>query len=131
MIISDVPRGVSAAILAGGRARRFGGADKASLIVGGARIIDRQLGALDTVADDIRIVANEPDRYATLGVRVIPDQIAGAGPLGGLHAALTGRARRLTPSCRGRRVDSSRSAPYTRSVARIRRGIGSIAATCT
>jgi molybdopterin-guanine dinucleotide biosynthesis protein A len=40
------------------------------------------------VADDIRIVANEPDRYAMLGVRVIPDQIAGAGPLGGLHAAL-------------------------------------------
>jgi molybdopterin-guanine dinucleotide biosynthesis protein A len=88
MIISGVPRNVSAAILAGGRARRFGGADKASLIVGGARIIDRQLAALETVADDIRIVANEPDRYAALGVRVIPDQIAGAGPLGGLHAAL-------------------------------------------
>ena len=88
MIISDVPRGVSAAILAGGHARRFGGADKASLIVGGARIIDRQLAALETVADDIRIVTNEPDRYATLGVRVILDQIAGAGPLGGLHAAL-------------------------------------------
>ena len=88
MIISDVPRGVSAAILAGGRARRFGGADKASLIVGGARIIDRQLAALETVADDIRIVANEPDRYTALGLRVIPDQVVNAGPLGGLHAAL-------------------------------------------
>ena len=79
---------VSAAILAGGRARRFGGADKASLAVGGARIIDRQLAALSTVADDIRIVANDRDRYADLGVRVIPDAIADAGPLGGVYTAL-------------------------------------------
>lgn len=79
---------VSAAILAGGRARRFGGADKASLIVGGARIVDRQLAALETVSNDIRIVTNEPDRYAALGVRLIPDQIPDVGPLGGLHAAL-------------------------------------------
>ena len=87
MITSIVPQ-ISAAILAGGRARRFGGADKASLVVGGTRIIERQLAALDTVADDIRIVSNDPERYATLGVRVIPDRIVGAGPIGGLHAAL-------------------------------------------
>jgi len=79
---------VSAAILAGGRARRFGGADKARLAIGGARIIDRQLAALGTVADDIRIVANDRDRYADLGVRVIPDAIADAGPLGGVYTAL-------------------------------------------
>jgi molybdopterin-guanine dinucleotide biosynthesis protein A len=79
---------ISAAILAGGHARRFGGADKASLVVGGARIIERQLAALASVADDIRIVSNDPPRYAALGVRVIQDQIRDAGPLGGLHAAL-------------------------------------------
>jgi molybdopterin-guanine dinucleotide biosynthesis protein A len=88
MVRSDVGFAVSAAILAGGRARRFGGADKASLAVGGARIIDRQLAALAAVADDIRIVANDPDRYAALGVRVIPDAIAGMGPLGGIYTAL-------------------------------------------
>jgi molybdopterin-guanine dinucleotide biosynthesis protein A len=88
MIVSDVRQNVSAAILAGGRARRFGGADKASLVVGGARIIERQLAALAAVTDDVRIVSNDPARYAALGVRVIPDQIADAGPLGGLHAAL-------------------------------------------
>jgi len=81
-------RQISAAILAGGRARRFGGADKASLVVGGARIIERQLAALAAVTDDVRIVSNDPARYAALGVRVIPDRIAGAGPLGGVHAAL-------------------------------------------
>jgi molybdopterin-guanine dinucleotide biosynthesis protein A len=79
---------ISAAILAGGRARRFGGADKASLVVDGRRIIDRQIAAVARVTDDIRIVANDPDRYAALGVRVIPDRIRDAGPLGGLHAAL-------------------------------------------
>src|SRR5579872_4280468 len=92
MIVSDVRQGVAAAILAGGSARRFGGADKASLVVGGARIIERQLAALAAVTDDIRIVSNDPDRYAALGVRVIPDQIRDAGPLGGLHAALVDAA---------------------------------------
>ena len=84
----NVGLGVSAAILAGGRARRFGGADKASLPVGRARIIDRQLAVLSAVADDMRIVANDRGRYAGLGVRVIPDAVAGAGPLGGLYTAL-------------------------------------------
>ena len=87
VIPSIVPQ-ISAAILAGGRAGRFGGADKASLMVGGLRIIERQLAALAVVTSDIRIVSNDPDRYAALGVRVIPDQIRDVGPLGGLHAAL-------------------------------------------
>jgi molybdopterin-guanine dinucleotide biosynthesis protein A len=80
---------VSAAILAGGRARRLGGADKASLIVGGVRIIEHQLAALAPVADDIRIVAGNPSRYAGLQVPVIADAIDGAGPLGGLFTALS------------------------------------------
>ncbi len=80
--------GVSAAILAGGRARRLGGADKASLPIGDARIIDRQLAALSAVSDDVRIVANDRDRYAGLGLRVIPDAVPDRGPLGGLYTAL-------------------------------------------
>jgi molybdopterin-guanine dinucleotide biosynthesis protein A len=83
---------ISAAILAGGRARRLGGADKASLPIGDARIIDRQLAALSTVADDIRIVANDRDRYAGLGLPVIPDAMADRGPLGGLYTALVNAA---------------------------------------
>jgi molybdenum cofactor guanylyltransferase len=87
-VIPSIVHEISAAILAGGRALRFGGADKASLVVGGSRIIERQLAALSTLTDDIRIVSNDPDRYAALGVRVIPDRIPNAGPLGGIHAAL-------------------------------------------
>lgn len=88
VILSPVVPGVSAAILAGGRARRLGGADKASLTVGRARIIDRQLAALSAVAADVRIVCNDPGRYAALGLRVIPDAIPDAGPLGGIYSAL-------------------------------------------
>ena len=79
---------ISAAILAGGRATRFGGADKASLVVGGARIVERQLGALATVSGDIRIIANNAAPYVGLGVPVVADAIPGAGPLGGLYTAL-------------------------------------------
>jgi molybdenum cofactor guanylyltransferase len=79
---------ISAAILAGGRATRFGGADKASLVIGGARIVERQLAALAGVTDDVRIVANDAARYADLGVRVVADAIEGVGPLGGVYTAL-------------------------------------------
>jgi molybdopterin-guanine dinucleotide biosynthesis protein A len=88
MITSPVEFAVSAAILAGGRARRFGGADKASLVVGPARIIDRQLAALAAVTRDVRIVTSDPSRYGGIGVRTIPDAIAGVGPLGGIYTAL-------------------------------------------
>ena len=81
-------RRVSAAILAGGRASRFGGTDKSALRIGGERIIDRQLAALAPVSDDVWIVSHDRTRYAGLRIPVIPDAIAGAGPMGGLHTAL-------------------------------------------
>ena len=95
---------ISVAILAGGRATRFGGADKASLRIGGRRIIDRQLEAIAAVRpriEDVRIVAGDAARYAHLGVRVVPDTIAGAGPLGGLYTALVdaAHARVLVLAC--------------------------------
>lgn len=88
MVTSGVELRVSAAILAGGRARRFGGADKAALMIGSERIIDRELAALAGVVDDIRIVGGDMDRYAGFGVRVIADAIPNAGPLGGIYTAL-------------------------------------------
>lgn len=86
--MSGVRPRVSAAILAGGRARRFGGTDKAALRLGAARVIDRQLAALTVVTNDIAIISNEPSRYAALRLPVFPDVIAGAGALGGVHTAL-------------------------------------------
>jgi molybdopterin-guanine dinucleotide biosynthesis protein A len=104
----------SAAILAGGQARRFGGCDKGALVVDGRTIRARQLAALSQVADDIMIVGMSAphrlqpgdqgpygidasdaeadaiglDTAAGLLVRTVSDRLPGRGPLGGLHAAL-------------------------------------------
>jgi molybdenum cofactor guanylyltransferase len=90
--MSNVRHRVSAAILAGGGATRLGGADKAALFIGGARIIDRQIAELTAVADDLAIIANDPARYAGLQIPVQPDAIPGSGALGGIYTALA-RAR--------------------------------------
>lgn len=80
--------GVSAAILAGGRARRLGGADKASLQIGGSRIIDRQLAVLRAIADDVLLVGADPSRYQAFQIPIVPDAIPGMGALGGVYTAL-------------------------------------------
>ncbi len=79
----------TAAILAGGRARRFGGRPKLLLPLGDRRIVDRLLAVLRAVADQVFIVANDYRTYAGLGVPVQPDVLTAAGPLGGVHAALS------------------------------------------
>jgi molybdopterin-guanine dinucleotide biosynthesis protein A len=80
----------TAAILAGGRARRLGGRSKALLPIGDQRIIDHQIAVLRTVADELAIVAAEADtdRYGALGVPVWVDLIPDSGPLGGIYTAL-------------------------------------------
>jgi molybdopterin-guanine dinucleotide biosynthesis protein A len=101
----------SAAILAGGRATRFGGHDKSALVVGGRTILERQLAELARLTDDLLIVTRhdngpiptirlkpdptgipiqlKPDPTGiTCGVRVVSDRVADSGPLGGLDAAL-------------------------------------------
>ena len=80
---------IAAAILAGGLARRMGGANKAGLQIGNERIIDRQLRILRQVADPVFIVASVAEPFQELQVRVVPDIVAGAGPLGGIYTALT------------------------------------------
>lgn len=79
----------TAAILAGGGARRFGGRPKLLLPLGDRRIVDRLLAALRAVTDQVFIVANDCRTYAGLGVPVHPDVLTAAGPLGGVHAALS------------------------------------------
>ena len=87
----------SAAILAGGRARRFDGRDKSSLVVRGLSIFERQIEEFAKVSDDILIVGGhlgpeDPSCPSWLRgdirVREVPDRVKGHGPLGGLDAAL-------------------------------------------
>lgn len=82
----------SAAILAGGRARRLGGRDKAALQVGPSAILERQLALLRPLVDRILIVANDDARYARHGVPVVHDRVEGAGALGGLYTAIDAAA---------------------------------------
>ncbi len=76
----------SAAILAGGQATRFGGRDKSALMVDGRTILDRQVAELSSLTTDLLIVGGRA-RHAS--ARTVADLVAGCGPLGGLHAALT------------------------------------------
>ena len=85
----------TAAILAGGQARRLGGRDKSALLVGADSILDRQLAVLRTLTPHILIVGSafaeasaDKGRTNVRDVRVVEDRIAGAGALGGLYTAL-------------------------------------------
>jgi molybdenum cofactor guanylyltransferase len=78
----------SAAILAGGQARRFGGRDKSALPVGAASILERQLAALRALTPHILIVGGDPSRGQAAGVPTVPDRLTGTGALGGLYTAL-------------------------------------------
>lgn len=77
----------SAAILAGGQARRFGGRDKGGLVVEGRTILERQLAELTTLTSDILIVGKGDGAGGP--ARRVADKIPDCGPLGGLHTALT------------------------------------------
>ena len=79
----------SAAILAGGRALRFGGLDKGALVVAGRTILEHQLAELSQITDDLLLVGGPaPPRNVTVA-RHVPDLVPGCGPLSGLHAALS------------------------------------------
>jgi len=97
---------LSAAILDGGRARRFGGLDKGALRVGGHSIRERQLAELATISSEILVVGSKADpavpesrgpvsttvnahasRPGT-SVRFVADRVPDCGPLGGLYTAL-------------------------------------------
>lgn len=75
-------------MLAGGRARRFGGIDKTRLLVSGRPIIVRQVEILQRLTSRVYVVANDHRRFADLGVPVYVDRIRDAGALGGIHSAL-------------------------------------------
>lgn len=82
---------ISGVILAGGLGRRMGGTDKGLQELRGKPLVQWVSERLAPQVDELLINANQNGaHYAAFGYRVVPDQIPDfAGPLAGLHAALT------------------------------------------
>lgn len=82
---------LTAAVLAGGRSLRMG-VDKTLLDVNGRPLVSRVVDAVEDVCTHILVVTNRPDSLAEAGlpadVRVLRDEVAYQGPLGGLVTAL-------------------------------------------
>jgi molybdenum cofactor guanylyltransferase len=77
-------------VLAGGRARRLGGDDKARIRIGDKTILERILTTLASQCSQLIINANgDPRRFADTGLSVVADDPADyAGPLAGILAGL-------------------------------------------
>ena len=79
---------VSGVIQAGGRSTRMGGQAKALMELGGRRIVERVLDAVAPAVDDLLLVTNTPDLYASLGLPMVADVYPDAGSLGGIYSGL-------------------------------------------
>jgi molybdopterin-guanine dinucleotide biosynthesis protein A len=79
---------ITGVIQAGGKSTRMGGEPKALMELGGRRVIDRVVDVLASVTDDLLVVTNTPELYASLGIPMVPDVFAGGGSLGGIYSGL-------------------------------------------
>lgn len=75
-------------ILAGGKSSRFG-SDKALAEFRGQPLLARLVDLVSPIASSITAIAKAKGQYADLGVRTIADTYQNAGPLAGIHAALS------------------------------------------
>lgn len=75
-------------LVAGGRGARLGGLSKGLLTLDGESLAARAVAVFRRVFPEIVLVANDPEPYASLGVRTVRDRIPGKGAPGGLDAAL-------------------------------------------
>ena len=102
--MSDEKRGkdigkdkITGVVLAGGLGRRMGGIDTGLQTLRGQPLVHWVVERLAPQVDELLINANQNgERYAAFGHRVVPDEIPDfAGPLAGLHAALSAAAHPL------------------------------------
>ncbi|HEY5763459.1 MAG TPA: molybdenum cofactor guanylyltransferase MobA [Rhodocyclaceae bacterium] len=88
---------VTGVVLAGGLGRRMGGTDKGLQMLRGRTMVEWVIERIVPQVDTLIINANQNlERYASFGHPVVPDRIPDfAGPLAGLHAALSAAATPL------------------------------------
>ena len=87
---TDRNRGVLGLVLAGGRAQRLGGVDKALVMLGGRPLLAHAIARLQPQCGALALSANgDAARFSAFGAPVVADDITGfAGPLAGLAAGL-------------------------------------------
>lgn len=78
---------ITGVILAGGKNSRMG-TDKGLLAVNGQRIVERMIGVMKSLVDEIIIISNSTN-YDYLGYKIYPDLIKDCGPMGGIYTALS------------------------------------------
>jgi molybdopterin-guanine dinucleotide biosynthesis protein A len=86
--MGSATRAVTGVILAGGRASRMGGRNKALAAIDGETIAARTLRLFRRLFPQVLVATNEPEPYQALGADVVRDVFPGAGPLAGIHAAM-------------------------------------------
>ena len=80
---------ISGVILAGGSNKRFGGINKANVVIDGKTIISRIISTISDLFVEIIIVTNKPEEFQEfIQYKMVEDQYLKTGPLGGIHAAL-------------------------------------------
>ena len=83
----SVRSGVAGFVLVGGKSRRMG-RDKALLADASGPLVEKVALEVRKAAGSVALLG-DPARYGHLGLPVIPDVIAGCGPMSGLHAAVS------------------------------------------
>lgn len=79
---------VTGVMLAGGRASRMGGRDKAFAAVDGEPIAVRTVRLFRRLFPQVIVATNRPERFADLEVETVRDVVQGGGPVAGIHAAM-------------------------------------------
>ena len=74
-------------VLAGGKSSRMP-FDKQTIIIDGKPIAVHIADKLSAVFNEVRIISNTESLYTDCRYTVIPDEVDGCGPLGGLYTAL-------------------------------------------
>ena len=84
----------TAIIMAGGDSRRMG-MDKSVLAINGKPMVEIIAEQLRTSFSQTLISANDAEKFAFLGLQIVPDRIQGQGPLMGIASALEASANEV------------------------------------